>query len=65
MYKDKEKEQHILSMWLSRPDEKRRQNDTEPFTNEVWDTGFRLAKHPHTHYQHVMELIRCLVKDGE
>ena len=56
-------EERITSMWLSRPDGQRRQSDTEPFTSEVWYAGLRLAKNQNTHYQHVMNLIRFLVKD--
>lgn len=64
MNKNKETEQ-IVSMWLSRPDSKRTQNDTEPFANEMWDAGLQMERHPHIHYQHVMELIRFLVKDSK
>ncbi len=65
MGKKKEIEQRIVAMWLSRPDGMRDYNETEPFTVEVWNAGFRLSHHPDIHYQHVMNLIRELTRDSE
>lgn len=65
MNTNKALEERITAMWLSRPDGGRRQSDTESFTSEVWDAGLRLAKNQNTHYQHVMNLIRFLVKDSK
>lgn len=55
-------EQRIFSMWMSRPEGMRRENDTERFTREVWDEGLRLSRSENNHYQLVMELIRSHTK---
>jgi hypothetical protein len=65
MKRNKESEDRIVSIWRSRPANKRRQNDTEVFTNEVWDAGLRLANNKDHHYQYVMNLIRFSISDGE
>ena len=65
MIHSREIKQRIVSEWLYRSDNRHRQNDTEQFTDEVWDSGLRLAKSKELHYQHVMDLIRSLIKHSE
>lgn len=55
--------EQIYARWTARPPNERCSDNTIPFVDEMWEAGLRLAIHPATHYQHVMDVIRSRIKD--
>jgi hypothetical protein len=53
----------IQQRWDARPPERRRAADGMEFADEMWVEGLRLAGDQHTHYQHVMDLVRFRTSD--
>lgn len=53
----------VLGQWMSRTEDRRKQSDTEPFVNELWNNGMKLALSQADHYQHVMDVIRRKISD--
>ncbi|MCW1877218.1 hypothetical protein OMR58_22475 [Erwinia sp. INIA-01] len=56
-------EREIMKRWLDQHEDKRAGSDAERVAQEAWDLHLRLAKHEHTHYQLVMDLVRWSVRE--
>ncbi|MFM1284669.1 hypothetical protein [Yersinia enterocolitica] len=52
------KKNEIWKLWQSRDEQQRTGHEAEKLADEAWSLGLRLALHPQTHYQLVMELVR-------
>ena len=48
----------ILRLWLSQDEKPRTSAEAEKLADHTWEQGPRLARHPATHYQQVMAVLR-------
>lgn len=53
----------VYASWSVRKPENRKQCDTQPFIDELWISGLRMANSQALHYQHVMDTIRSKIED--
>lgn len=52
----------VYAQWISRTEDAQEASQAEAFADELWDTGLRLSREPHTHYQLVMGVIRGAIQ---
>ncbi|AEF43476.1 hypothetical protein SerAS12_0315 [Serratia sp. AS12] len=52
------KEDEIRRLWYAREPQQQTPQEAEKLADEAWLAGLRLARHPLTHYQYVMDLVR-------